>query len=51
MLPLNFEDPKAAVIFSESIRLIRGSLMEAANLSPAPTDGAVYVISPIRRVI
>lgn len=38
-LPLNFEDPEAAVIFSESICLIRGSLMEADNLSPAPWTG------------
>lgn len=38
-LPLNFEDPVAAVIFSKSSCLIRSSLMEADNLSPALLPG------------
>lgn len=49
-LPLNFEDPEAAVIFSESICLIRASQMEWGNLSTALLTG-LYVISLIWQII
>lgn len=44
-LPLNFEDPEAAVIFSKSICLIAVSQMEVNNLSSALRTG--LYMSPV----